>query len=283
MIGYDTFSCAGLRWRRVHGAVIPHEMPHVGVDVSSEEARKVRAQSSSLLVRWNNGFDLPDATDWWYVIKDSDPELSRLSKKVRYQVRQGLKAFSVRRCERAVILDAGYPVYVAAFERYETFEPVYTRAQFESAIRSMPDEIEFWGVFEIEGGQLCAFAENIVDSGACFYSTMWFTSPSLKRFAAYALVQTMNEEYLGSRKLAYVSDGARNLSHQTNVHQFLQEKFGFRRAYSRLGVVYSPLVGFLVALLYPLRTMLGSWGPMSRLQVLLEQERIRRECVVGPT
>ena len=281
MIGYELFNAAGSRWRKLHGAAVPYELPHVETPLSEAEARTLLRQSGCLLVRWNEGFDLPHPTSWWHIVKDGDPDLARLSKKVRYQVRQGLKYFSVRQCDRSFISESAYDVYVAAFARYETFEPVYAKARFQSAITEAPPEVEFWGVFDAETGQLCAFADNVVDHGACFYSTMWFTPEALKRFAAYALVQAMNEEYLGRRGLSYVSDGARNISHQTNVHQFLQDKFGFRKAYSRLAVAYAPSVALLVRCLFPFRKAVIARGPFARLRVLLDQEQLRRSCWPG--
>lgn len=280
MIGYDVFTANGSQWRRLHGAIIPWRLPHVPVLLDQVDAKKLLRQESAYLIRWENLFDLPAQTEWWHIIKDRDPELSKLAKKTRYQVRQGQKNFDVRPCDRELIVELGHEVYVSAFDRYETFEECFDEAGFRAAIRNMPPNIEFWGVFDAEDGRLHAFAENLIDENACFYSTMWFSPASLKRYAAYALVQAMNEYYLDERGFSYVSDGARNLSHATNVHQFLQDKFGFRKAYARLDVVYSPLVGLLVCCLYPFRPLLRRISFLSRLSVLLEQERVRRACKV---
>ena len=91
----------------------------------------------------------------------------------------------------------------------------------------------------------------------------------------------MNKHYLNDRRFRYVSDGARSISHQTNVHQFLQEKFGFRRAYALLRVAYAPGIGLAVVLLYPFRHWIdkSTFGFLQKMAVVLEQERIRRACV----
>jgi len=127
---------------------------------------------------------------------------------------------------------------------------------------------------------MAAFSENLVRDGACFYDTIWFEPESLKRYAGYALFYEMNKHYLNERDLRYVSDGARNISHQTNIHDFLEKKFGFRRAYARLRVVYFPGVGIAVRALYPFRRWFSrrSGGLLQKISVLLEQERIRRSC-----
>ena len=142
----------------------------------------------------------------------------------------------------------------------------------------MPESVEFWGVFDPTLSALVAFSENIVSASSCFYSTMWFTPDCLPRGASYALIHSMNEYYLVERGLRYVSDGARNISHNTNIHQFLESKFGFRRAYCLLNVVYAPRVAMAVAFLYPFRAVIRKLGMSARVNVLLEQERIRRAC-----
>lgn len=279
MIGYEVFEADGFAWRMLHGAIVPMTPPHRLDGVEDATMLRMVSARDAFLARWESGFDSPRGSEWWHVIKDGDPDLSLLSKKTRYLVRQGLANFDVRQCARAEIAGSGYSTYHAAFKRYRTFERRFDEAEFQAAVRAMPDCVEFWGVFDKATGKMAAFAENVVDVDSCFYSTMWFVPEALKRSASYALIQAMNEYYLGCRKLRYVSDGARSISHETNVHAFLQGKFGFRRAYCTLHVAYSRKVGLAVAIAYPARHLLKAMRISSRLNVLLEQERIRRSCL----
>ena len=112
---------------------------------------------------------------------------------------------------------------------------------------------------------------------------MWFSPESLKEYAGYLLVHEMNKHYLNERGCNYVTDGARNISHKTNVHDFLQDKFRFRRAYTTLNVVYAPGVGFAVRCLYPFRRFFRgrSSSILGKIRVLLQLEYIHRTCKGG--
>lgn len=278
MIGYKLCVLGGVPWRRVHGALIPHLPPHLQPPMDRARAGEMLRRTRSLLVRWERDFDCGRPTEWWHLIKDSDPGMDALAKKVRYLVRQGGRRFSVGPCDSSVILAEGHEVYRRAYERYETFEKRLEEPEFKAAVASMPAGTEFWCARARADGRMVAFAENVVRDDACFYSTMWFSPDALSESVGYVLIQAMNEHYLGERRFRYVSDGARNLSHQTGIHDFLQSKFGFRRAYSKLEVVYWKPLALAVGMAYPFRLILGKAPGLRRLKVLLEQERIRQAC-----
>ena len=54
-----------------------------------------------------------------------------------------------------------------------------------------------------------------------------------------ALHFIITNHYLLERDCDYITSGARNVSHQTNIHNF-QIKMGWRKAYSRLGLWLRP-------------------------------------------
>jgi len=278
MIGYAAFDAGGLLWREVHGAIIPYSLPHRGQVIEPREAKRILKESGAYLIRWESSFDMTAGGSWWHLIKDSAPDISTLGAKARNQVRRGLREYRIERCSRDVIVEKGYAVYAAAYERYETFERQFGMEEFAAAVLAMPDSIEFWAVFDRHKGELAGFGENIVDGGACFYSTMWFRPEALRNYASYALIHVMNNHYLAERGFRYVSDGARNISHDTGIHRFLEQKFGFRRAYCRLHIVYSPLVGLAVKLLFPFRKVVSRLTRSSRFEVLMRQEELRRRC-----
>jgi hypothetical protein len=181
---------------------------------------------------------------------------------------------------REDVLEHGYDVYTAAYARYKTFERQLTKRDFKSAVSALPKKTEFWSVVDRSSGRWVGFCENLLLDDACFYSTIWFDPAGLRNYASYILIHEMNKYYLNDLSVKYVSDGARSISHSTEIHEFLQDKFLFRKAYARLRVVYAPGVYPLVCILYRLRRVfLGSKiGAFQKLAVLLEQERIRRSC-----
>lgn len=281
MIGYQFFEIGGFAWRKHHGALVPMSMPHVSISNRGKGIRWLLVQHRAFLARWEEDFDQAGSGDWWHVIKSDQEDLSALSKKTRNQVRRGAKeGFQAGLACRKEIRSEGYSVYRASFERYKTFEDMYSKEAFEQAIALLPGQTEFWSVREEGSGRMVAFSENLVRDNACFYVTMWFRPEALKRYAGYLLIHEMNKHYLNERRLRYVSDGARSISHQTNIHEFLERKFDFRRGYARLRVVYAPGVGLAVWLLFPFRKWFnGPSAPLlQKISVLLEQERIRRAC-----
>lgn len=281
MIGDRFITSGGIVWRKRHGALMPVTMPHFISGFSVKKAWVLLVSSLTILVRWEERFDEIGTGEWWHIIKDFPEELSGLPKKTRNQVRRGIKNYEATPTLRDSILDEGYAVYCSAFKRYETFERMLSQSEFLDAIKAMPAETEFWGVRDRESGSMVAFSENLVRDNACFYNTIWFEPQAMKNYAGYALFHEMNKHYLNGRWVYYVSDGARNISHETGVHEFLEHKFLFRRAYAKLRVVYFPGVGLVVRLLFPFKWWFErrSSGLFQKIAVVLEQERIRRACL----
>lgn len=280
MIGYRYFRDAGVWWRYHHGALIPLQMPHAAPLETAREIRGLLIRRRALFARWEEQFDRSRPTEWWHVIKDEPEELSGLSANTRSKIRRGAKRFEVRPATTDEISVEGHAVYRSAFERYDTFERPLSGRRFRRSIENLPPETEFRAVRERDTGRMVAFSENLVRDDACFYVTIWFEPAALGGYAGYLLIHEMNRHYLNERRLRYVSDGARSLSHQTRIQTFLQQTFGFRRAYARLRVVYFPGVGLAVKWLYPFRDRFERRsGALSRkIAILLEQERIHRAC-----
>lgn len=280
MIGYGYFEAHGVVWRRLHGALVPLQMPHAVAVRGGMALRALLLCKRALFARWEEEFDRAEVSEWWHVIRDGPQNFDTLSGNTKSKIRRGSKRFEAIPVTRDEVLAEGYAVYRAAFARYETFEQILSDHAFAEAIGRLPAETEFWGVRERESGQLVAFSENLVRDDACFYATIWLQPDALKAYAGYLLIHEMNRHYLNDREFRYVSDGARSISHQTNIHRFLEDRFGFRRAYARLRVVYFPGLGAVIAMLYPFRAWFGgrSGTLPTKLAVVLEQERIRRSC-----
>ncbi len=284
MIGYRYFITKGFGWRRHHGAaLIPVEMPHVPNPFALWRLRLMVMTKLALFARWDEDFDKFDDGEWWHIVKNDTENIDCLSGNTRNKIRRGAKRFTARTADREEILAHGYQVYQEAFKRYDTFERIFSEAEFRQAVAELPDDTEFWVVEEKEGGRMVGFSENLVRNDACFYVTIWFCPLALGKYAGYLLIHEMNKHYLNERKLRYVSDGAKSISHQTGIHDFLVQKFHFRRAYSLLRLVYFPGFGLLVGLLFPFRRILSkrSSSFLRKISILLEQERIRRSCLTG--
>jgi hypothetical protein len=232
------------------------------------------------LIRWETGFDMETPTAWWHVIKSDREDIDRIPKKTRYLIRRAAKTYLVRKVGIEQVQKCGYTVYVGAYERYETHEKILGKEAFLNALRALPQETEFWALFDQESGNMVGFSEDLVRDEACFYVTMWVLPNALRDGAGYLLFHEMNRYYLNERKLRYVSDGARSVSHDTEIHQFLIRKFAFRKAYGCLHVTYAPWLAVALFMVFPFRYLIYAikWKPFRLLSVLLRQEAIRRQC-----
>jgi hypothetical protein len=256
-------------------------MPHVPLPIGESQLKGLLVMKGAALARWEDEFDSDCSGEWWHVVKDVPERFEDLSANTRSKIRRGRKRLSVSLCAREDVLRHGYRVYKAAYARYRTFEHQLREPDFAAAISGLPEETDFWCVVDQDSGAWVGFCENLIRDGACFYSTIWFDPIGLRKYAGYVLIHEMNRHYLNDLSLRYVSDGARSINHSTEIHEYLQEKFLFRKAYARLRIVYAPGVYPLICCLYPLRRLLkgSSCGVLQKLAVLLEQERIRRSFV----
>ncbi|MGV2497805.1 hypothetical protein [Pelagerythrobacter aerophilus] len=198
-------------------------------------------------------------------------------------IRKASEQFDVRRISLDDIIGQGYEVYVEAYRRYQTHERMYSEEEFLDAIKGVAAETEWWGIYEQGGGRLVGFSENYVVQNTCFYVTIWLHPKAMANFSGYLLFFEMEQHYLGKRGLKYLSNGARNISHDTNIHEFLIQKFNYRKAYCKLNVVYTPWLRFFVHVSFPLRRVFEriNLGVFAKAAILLRQEEVRRRCAGG--
>lgn len=270
----------GHNWVLYQGALVPDTAPHVNHAVNQKEVDRLMKESNAHFLRWTSDFDYHHETEFWYIIKDNPASLDELSKNTRNQVRKALKYCRVERTDAAYIADAGYLVRKKAFDGYNNASGSLLDQDFftsSTARKANDPSWEFWGVWN-QDGSLIAYSQNKICGNICTYSTVDIDPKYRKLNPGYALFFTMNVYYLNKKNFRYVNDGARSVSHSTNIQQFLIRKLKFRKAYCRLHVEYSSQIKILVILLYPIRGLIGKiGGNLPRLlSVLLKQEEIRR-------
>jgi hypothetical protein len=266
-------------WYPYQGACLPEASPHHPISLNSKEQKILLKLTKSYFLRWTTHFDTPTETPFWYIIKDSNPSLEELSANTRSKVRRGLKNCSVTRTDKKIIIHEGYEVYIRAFNRYATFQQPLSKSEFQNNITSLGNNWEFWSVRNSDNA-LIAYSQNHLQENTCNYSTIKFDPYFLSLYPAYALFFTMNMYYLDTLKLDYVHDGARSIVHRSNIHDFLCNKFNFRKAYCRLHLSYRWDIALLIRLLYPFRNIFSYFknSITTKLSIVLFQETIRREC-----
>lgn len=282
MIGYKYFIHKNIVWKYIYGGALPVSPLPAGFTLSFEEANAIRKKMGLRFLRWEEVFDSFGVEgDWWHIIKCEPDSLDTLAPKTRYMIRKAINKFEARPVDVSVIIKQGYDVYVESYSRYDTYEKMYNYNEFLTAIQDLPENTEWWGVLEKGTGRLVGFSENFVHDKKCFFVSMWHRPESMKMFSGYLLFYEMERHYLSNEKFEYISDGARSINHETNIHDFLISKFKYKRAYAKLRIVYNPYVYIGVKVLFPFRRILSMFSGrlFSMISIALNQEFIRKRCL----
>ena len=106
-----------------------------------------------------------------------------------------------------------------------------------------------------------------------------YSTGDLKLRVSDALNYTVLNYYLNDCGKRYVSNGTRSVIHETNVQDYYQEHFNFRKAYCKLQIKYRFPVNLLICILYPLRKILKNHdtGNLHSVMALLYMEQIARQ------
>jgi hypothetical protein len=275
--GERIHDAAGVEWRTYRGILVPVSDVPCAIELSQADARRLLRESGAALVRYPGRGETGGSTGngWYYVVADTCPTLEALDKKVRYEVRQGLKRCQVRQVAAAWLAEHGYECYRAAHARYR-HTTADDEATFRTDMLSRTDgPFEHWAV--LAGDRLAGYSRCNVAAPWVHHSVAKYHPEYLGERAAYALVRAHLEEYVGRRGLKLVN-GTRTMSHDTDYNRFLLKQ-GFRCVVCELRVVYRRLLGFGVRLFYPARSFLSrlpDTAVLSRVRAVLALEELRR-------
>jgi hypothetical protein len=146
---------------------------------------------------------------------------------------------------------------------------------------------EYWVVHV--AGEVAAYTENLVCGQWVHHSAVYYHPDHLRHMTAFALVRSLQEEYVLGRRLTLLN-GTRTILHDTSYNDVLR-RLGFRQIHCRICVAYRPLVARAVSLAYPLRGALARLPSVrgvgaARAVLMLEeirrsQQRARREPKTG--
>lgn len=245
------------------------------INLSEEDAKELLSISNAYMIRYTNEWDR-ESGEFWYLIKDSFGGLEELKTKYRTQIRKGLKNCTVIRVNNEEIAENGYVVYKSAFDNYTTDLKPVTEAAFKSNI--LTSDYDHWAVYTKEGNRLIAYSQVSILNNICKTPVAKFNPAYLRLRPSEALFFTINKYYLADKGFLYINNGARSISHNTNIQHFLEQKLNFRKAYCKLNIYYRKDIRLIVNTLYPLRHLIWStkYNFTNRLSVILKQEEIRR-------
>lgn len=233
----------------------------------------------ALFARWTSEFDCGKETSWWYVIKDTPFDISKLKAKRRYEINKGKKNFEVKRIRALDYSEQLFEVTQSAFSAWpKKYRPVVEKDEFISGLKSWNKDV-IYGGFDRESGMLCAYSYLVEYAGHLEFSMLRARPESEKKEINAAMVVAIVEDY--NEKLSrnfYINDGERAIRHETAFQDYLETYFGFRKAYCRLNIKYRFPVNIVVRLLFPFRKNISKdSGIGSMISSVLHMEEIVRE------
>ncbi|MGN0033202.1 MAG: hypothetical protein ACI358_05445 [Candidatus Limimorpha sp.] len=227
----------------------PHQEPHL-----TKGQQKTLLRNGGLMVRNTFDFDQKEKSEFWYLIKDSFGGLAEHSSNERNKIRRSLKSYDIILIDIKTYREEAFQITKAAYKDYRVSDRKMSMSIFNKYIDQCErDNFNYWGIFEKESGQLAGFSTVKVWPDACQYD-LTVVRPENKHnstYPFYGLFYKMNEHYLGELQLKYVSDGTRSITEHSNIQQYLEQNFKFRKAYCKLEVRYKWWFGIIVNALLP--------------------------------
>ena len=265
----------GCLWRNYRRALLSARATVFHPNISTCEAKKLLRSSGALFMRYTKLSDGREGP-WWWVVCDSY-DLNRLPSKIRNQVNRGRRNCVVRQVDAIWLSEHGYECYFSAHQRYK-YTSLLSRVDFQAVLlKKTTGPFEFWAIFV--GDSLAGYIECIIENDQVTTNIAKFDPKYFKMYTSYALISHIQEYYVQIRKMV-LDNGNRSISHDT-LFQELLIKLGYRKVYGNLIIVYKPIFGAAVNLLYPIRGLFmkfGKFDPFPQLRSILFQEQIHRIC-----
>ncbi len=277
-----------VNWKYYNHAIIPDCAPHEVVDTTPIKNGSIWKTGGGypLLARWTTDFDCGEATEFWYVIKDDTYDIQSLKAKRRYEITKARRFFEVRRIDPIEFSEELFKVQIAAFEAYpEKYRPTVNHDLFVEQCKEW-NGFCFGAFLKDEEGnsteELCGYSYLLLNE-KCINFSVQKTKPLYEcKGVNAALVDGILcffSEALEDG--AYICDGARSISHETEFQNYLEKYFGFRKAYCKLHVAYRPCIKWLVPILFGARNILKKFdniGLIHLINSVLIMEEIKRKC-----
>lgn len=271
--GVKLFAGGGAYWRLYHGALVPAPATVSFVTLSHSAAITLLNESGAMFIRYSSD-PCDEPTQWWHILCDKfDP--ARISSKLRNSIKRGMRRCHVEQIDAQWLAAHGYACYVAAYERYKNVTASDKSIFRDIIMATLDGPFEYWGVFvddSLAGYCQCIIEENEVSTNVIKYDPAF-----LRDYSSYALINSMLTHYVQNQNMI-LSNGTRSIAHDTKMQDFLI-KFGFRKQFCRLNVVYRPILKVIIKTLYPLQKLINylpKSDNMHKIQSLLFQEKLRK-------
>lgn len=251
--------------------LFPYFAPHVTPSLNKPEVLTELKKNKCFLLRYPYNFDNTKSNYFWYIIKDSFIPLEDFSSNTRNQVKKGLKNCYVKKVDYNFIKENCYLIYKSALENYN--QNYISEFEFKNASYNEENR-DFWVVFSNEDNTPIAYSSCLIQNNTCNYTYIKYHPRFLKLYPSYALHFEMDKYYLKENKFKYVNVGAKSISHETNIQDFLIQKFKYRRAYCDLAIIYRRDIKLIISILYPFKSIIKKLPKSSKINSLLKQHEL---------
>ncbi len=271
--GVKLFEGGGIYWRLYQGALVPAPATTCYVELTKDEASTLLKESGAMLLRYSCK-PYAEKTEWWNIVCDKY-NFQDLSSNTRSKINRGNKRCFIKIIDPEWMAYNGYECYVSAFDRYRNMMPINKVKFRDSILTTIEGPFEYWCVFVDK--KLAGYCQCIVENSEIATNVFKYDPVFLKYYTSYALINSLLTHYVIERNMI-ISNGARSISHETNMQDFLL-KFGFRRQYCHLNILYQPSLKIMIQVLFPFRKLiyrLPIRGNMHKLQSLMFQEELSR-------
>ncbi|MCR5345951.1 MAG: hypothetical protein K6E46_07885 [Lachnospiraceae bacterium] len=276
-------------WKYYNHAAIPTVAPHKKPDLRPVEDGSIWRIGGNrpLFARWTEEYDCKQETNWWYTVLDRPFDITRISSKSRQNINKGKRLFEVKEinplehCKE--ILDVTKAAYTAYPLKYRPSIDEEEVLEMASLWQEEVDKGEgtFYAAYFRESGELCGY--HFCRNGEGHIATiMMKVNPVYEKYQINAaLIEkwvTDAESFV--KEGGYLTNGERNVNHQTAFNDYLGKYFEFRRVYCRLKLIYRPEIKPVVKFLYIFRRILRVFDGIEIIHLInavLKMEEIARE------
>jgi len=239
-----------MKWKYYKMMLLPDSDPKEELTVTAEDRKALfRQYKKALLIRYTTEFDRTTDSRWYYCIKDTTYDLDLLKSKRRNVVKKAIANFDVRQITLTDYVDQFHALLNDAFQAYEkpvVFPYEYSQGQCRGiserktsfvlgAFPKGSTELVGYLWLDIVGKSICLIEQHVMRA---------YEKAGCNTALDHALCELYTQKYYPEGY--YLSDGERNVTHETAFHDFLIKYFGFRLAPCKLNVYFNPKLAWVI-------------------------------------
>jgi hypothetical protein len=273
------------KWKYYNSAIVSDNEPRIPV-IGKVDHRALFAQyKSAYFIKYITRFDLPEETEWWYCIKDDVFRIEDLKSKRRNVVKKGLDNFITQIIDPNLYIDGFFEIIKTSLLEYNHDIKINREDIVQKCAYLSEDEssIIIGSFFREEPEKLAGYLW-LKRNGNCLNLVEQHVIPDYEKFQINAALICFACDYMNDEIAvgAYLSDGERNILHQTAFQDYLEKYFGFRKAYCDLKIIYRFYIKVFVWLLFPFRNCIDNYckshdiSVLKKINSVLFLEKIRR-------